>query len=307
MSDRLSGVAAFVQAAEAGSFALAAQRMHLTRSAIGKSIARLEERLGARLFHRTTRSQSLTEDGHAFYERCVRALAELDAGEASLHAGQRDPQGRVHLSAPVLFGRRCIAPVLLAVAQRYPQIELQVSFTDRVTDLVEEGVDLVVRSGTLGDDSAMVARHLGTQVMTLYASPAYLARRGTPRSVADLAGHEGIFYANGRREMAWPLPDEQGVPRDVVIPHRLRFDDLETILATAQAGAGIARLPCWLIAEPLRTGALAKVLPGLPGTRIGMHLAWQQTRYLPSRMRVVIDALMADIPGALASGNEQPC
>ncbi|MFM0246481.1 LysR family transcriptional regulator [Paraburkholderia sediminicola] len=303
MRDRLSGIAAFVNAAEAGSFALAAERMHLSRSAVGKTIARLEDQLGTRLFHRTTRSQSLTEDGHAYYERCVRALAELDAGEATLQAGRRDPQGRLHVSVPVLFGRRCVAPILLELAQRYPQLELQISFTDRVTDLVDEGIDLVVRSGRLRDAPAgLVARKLGEQTMTLCAAPAYLAKRGTPRTIADLAGHEGIFYANGRQDAAWPLTDENGVRQSVVVRHRLRLDDLETILAATIASAGIARLPCWLIGDALNSGALVKVLPELPGPRIELHLAWQQTRHLPSRMRVTIDELAALLPGILAIG-----
>ncbi|ASL42283.1 HTH-type transcriptional regulator DmlR [Burkholderia sp. AD24] len=266
MRDRLSGIAAFVNAAEAGSFALAAERMHLSRSAVGKTIARLEEQLGTRLFHRTTRSQSLTEDGHAFYERCVRALAELDAGEATLTAGRQDPQGRLHVSMPVLFGRRCVAPILLELAQRYPKLELQISFTDRVMDLVEEGIDLVVRSGPLNRAPAgLVARRLGEQILALCAAPAYLAQHGTPQTVADLQRHEGIFYAHGRREAVWLLPDNDAVLQNIVIPHRLRFDDLETILAATVAGAGIACLPCWLIADAMASGALVKVLPALPG------------------------------------------
>jgi DNA-binding transcriptional LysR family regulator len=303
MRDRLSGIAAFVNAAEAGSFALAAERMHLSRSAVGKTIARLEDQLGTRLFHRTTRSQSLTEDGHAFYERCVRALAELEAGEATLHAGRRDPQGRLHVSVPVLFGRRCVASILLELAQRYPKLELQISFTDRVTDLVDEGIDLVVRSGRLHDAPAgLVARRLGEQAMTLCASPAYLAKHGTPRTLAELSGHEGIFYANARHEAVWPLPDENGVRHNVVVSHRLRLDDLETIVAATVAGVGIARLPYWLIADALNSGTLVKVLPATPGPRIEIHLAWQQTRHLPSRMRVAIDELAARVPGILAAG-----
>jgi DNA-binding transcriptional LysR family regulator len=303
MRDRLSGIAAFVNAAEAGSFALAAERMHLSRSAVGKTIARLEDQLGTRLFRRTTRSQSLTEDGHAFYERCVRALAELEAGEATLHAGRRDPQGRLHVSVPVLFGRRCIAPILLELAQRYPHLELQISFTDRVTDLVDEGIDLVVRSGRLrGATAGLVARKLGEQVMALCAAPAYLAKHGMPRTVEELANHEGIFYVTGRQEAAWPLPDENGEWKSVAARHRLRLDDLETILAAAIAGAGIARMPCWLIADALDSGALVKVLPELPGPRIELHLAWQQTRHLPSRMRVAIDELAARVPAILAVG-----
>src|ERR1017187_9678124 len=119
MSDRLNGISAFVEAADAGSFALAAERMRLTRSAVGKSIARLEQRLGVRLFQRTTRSQSLTEDGQAYYERCVRALAELDAGALVLDSGKSEPIGSLRVSAPVLFGRHCVAPVLLALGRQH--------------------------------------------------------------------------------------------------------------------------------------------------------------------------------------------
>ncbi|WP_118183656.1 LysR family transcriptional regulator [Paraburkholderia phosphatilytica] len=311
MSDRLSGIAAFVNAAEAGSFALAAERMHLTRSAVAKSIVRLEDRLGTRLFHRTTRSQSLTEDGHAFYERCVRALAELEAGEATLSAGRRDPYGRLHVSVPVLFGRRCVAPVLLALAARYPRLELQISFTDRVTDLVEEGVDLVIRSGRLRDASAaLVARKLGEQAMILVASPGYLARHGVPAGVDDLAGHQGVIYASGRRNANWPVPDTGGANggwRDIEIAHRLRLDDLETIVSAAKADAGIARLPCWLIADEVRAGALVRVLPELSGPRVDVHLAWLRTPHLPLKMRVAIDELVTRIPPLLAIGASERC
>src|SRR5882724_11319726 len=151
MRERLSGIAAFVQAVEAGSFAQAAERMQMTRSAVGKSIARLEERLGVRLFHRTTRRQSLTHDGQAYYERCVRVLAELEAG-------RREPSGRLRVSAPVIFGRRCVSPVLLSLARKYPGLAVDVSFSDRVVDLIEEGFDLAVRIGTLPDSGSLAAR-----------------------------------------------------------------------------------------------------------------------------------------------------
>ena len=132
--------------------------------------------------------------------------------------------------------------------------------------------------------------------MTLCAAPAYLAKHGTPCTVAELAGHQGIFYATARQAAAWPLPDENGVWKSVVVPHRLRIDDFETILAATLAGAGIARLPYWLLADALENGTLVKVLPELPGPRIELHLAWQQTRHLPSRMRVAITNSQRECP-----------
>ncbi|WP_206956871.1 LysR family transcriptional regulator [Trinickia acidisoli] len=305
MTDRLTGISVFVQAVEAGSFALAADRLRLTRSAVGKSIARLEERLGTRLFLRTTRRQTLTADGQAFYDRCVRALAELDAGEAALSAARLSPQGRLHVSAPVLFGRRCVAPVLLELASRYPKLELQMSFTDRVVDLVDENVDLVVRSGSLRRAPAdLVARKLGEQTMTLCASPDYLARHGTPETVAELEGHHGVLYAAGRRDAAWPLSDQTASMRTIAMKHRLRFDDLETIVAAVKAGAGIARLPCWLVANDVRGGSLVRLLADTPGPRIDVHLAWRRTRHLPTRVRLAIDMLAARLPALLATGAE---
>ncbi|RDU96805.1 LysR family transcriptional regulator [Trinickia dinghuensis] len=304
MTDRLAGISAFVQAAEAGSFALAAERLHLTRSAVGKSIARLEERMGTRLFLRTTRRQTLTADGQALYDHCVRALAELDAGEAALSAARVSPQGRLHVSAPVLFGRRCVAPVLLELASRYPKLELQMSFTDRVVDLVNENIDLVLRSGSLRQAPAdLVARKLGEQTMTLCASPAYLARHGTPQTVAELAGHHGVLYAAGRREAVWPLTDHTASMRTIAIKPRLRFDDLETIVAAVKAGAGLARLPCWLVADDVRGGSLVRVLADTPGPRIDIHLAWRRTRHLPTRVRVAIDMLAERLPPILAKGS----
>ena len=199
MSERLQGIDAFVQAVEAGSFAQAAERMRLTRSAVGKSIARLERRLGVRLFHRTTRRQSLTEDGQAYYERCKRALAELEDAEAALDNGRREPSGRLRVSVPVLFGRHCVAPVLTRLARQYPRLEVEIAFSDRVVDLLEEGFDLAVRVGDLRDSSTLAARRLGTQHLAICAAPSYLDAHGWPRTIEELSHvmHRGIHSRFG--------------------------------------------------------------------------------------------------------------
>lgn len=158
MNERLNGINVFVQAVEAGSFSAAATRLHQTRSAVAKAIARLEERLGVRLFHRTTRSQALTEAGQSYYERCVRALAELDAGEACIGTGRSEPTGRLRISVPVLFGRQFVAPLMMDLAQRYPQLTIDISFSDRVVDLLDEGFDLGLRVGPLPNSTSLAAR-----------------------------------------------------------------------------------------------------------------------------------------------------
>ncbi len=297
MSDRLNGISAFVEAADAGSFALAADRMRLTRSAVGKSIARLEQRLGVRLFQRTTRSQSLTEDGQAYYERCVRALAELDAGTLALDSGKNEPIGSLRVSVPVLFGRHCAAPVLLALGRQHPRLAIEMSFNDHVVDLVDEGYDLAVRIGSLPDSSTLVARRLATQRMVICAAPSYLAEHGRPASVDDLPKHAGIVYGRSGRIVPWRVRDSTGQVLKPQVDIRLVFDDLQAITDAAVAGAGLAWLPCWLMAKHARAGELELVMNcgSLLATEI--YAVWPQSHYLPIKTRTAIDALVAEIPG----------
>ncbi|XXF77243.1 LysR family transcriptional regulator [Myxococcaceae bacterium GXIMD 01537] len=302
MSDRLSGIAVFVQVAEAGSFALAAKRLGLTRSAVGKGIARLEQRLGVRLFHRTTRSQSLTHDGQAFYERCARVLAELEAAEAELEHGRKAPSGRLRVTAPVMFGRLCVAPVLLELARRHPRLELELSLSDRMVDLVEEGVDLAVRLGPLADRAGLVSRRLGVQRMVVCGAPAYVAKRGRPKKLADLERHDGVVYAKPGSTVPWRFLDDSGGTREASIRSRFRFDDLEAIASAAVAGAGLAWLPHWLVARRLRDGELVQVVEAERGFLHEVHAVWPQTRHLPTKVRFAVDALVASIPALLADG-----
>jgi DNA-binding transcriptional LysR family regulator len=297
MAERLSGVSEFVAVVETSGFTAAASRLGLSRSAVGKTVARLESRLGVRLFHRTTRTVSLTEDGQAFYERCARALAELEAAEAALDSGCREPAGRLRISVPVLFGRRCVAPVLLDVARRHPRLELEVSFTDRPVDLIDEGVDLAVRNGAPPDVAGLMARKLARQRMTVCASPAYLEPRGRPSSIADLAEHEAIAYARAGRSQPWLFPDRNGRPSEVPIRSRISLDDLEAIADAATAGMGIAWLPCWLIRERVHAGALVRLLLDAEPVAFDSFALWPRAPHTPARLRVVIDALAASLPG----------
>ncbi|HEY9271462.1 LysR family transcriptional regulator, partial [Achromobacter sp.] len=299
--DRLDGIEVFVQVVEAGSFALAAQRLDLTRSAVGKSVARLEARLSARLFHRTTRRQSLTEDGQAYYGRCVRALAELQAAEAELDSGRREPQGRLRVSAPLVFGRQCIAPVLREMALQYPQLQLDISFTDRIVDLIEEGYDLAIRVGDLPDSASLAARRLGTQMMGITASPAYIQAHGRPASVGELAQHAGIIYAHNGVEKAWAVKDEDGKVTQLRLRPRLRLNDLQAIADAALAGAGVAWLPCWMLSRYVHSGELDVLMYCDRLASQEVHAMWPQARYLPSKTRAAIDALAARVPAMLAA------
>ena len=294
----LSGVDVFVAAVEAGGFAAAGERLHLTRSAVAKAIARIEERLNVRLFHRTTRSLGLTEDGQVYYERCVRALEELRAGEAALESGRREVAGRLRVSAPVLFGRYCVAPVLAKVAAEHPKLELELSFSDRPVDLIEDGFDLAIRSGNIGDGAGLMTRTIGVQRMTVCGAPTYLAKHGRPERLGDLPRHTGIVYGRAGHIRTWEFPvgDRQTLV-EATPPSRLRFDDAEAIADAAEAGHGLAWLPCWLIRDRVRSGTLIPLFGDVPSVVFVTHALWPKTPHLPLRVRFAIDALAAALPG----------
>ena len=213
--DRLNGIEAFVQAAEAGSFALAAERLRLTRSAVGKSIARLEARLGVRLFHRTTRQQSLTDDGQAYYDRCVRA-GRAAGGRGGAGRGRREPQGRLRVTAPLVFGRHCVAPVLRELAGRYPQLEVDISFSDRVVDLIDEAMTWASASAT--------CRTVPASRPAAWACRPWASARRPPISPRTAVRH-GAGDAGARRHHLCARRPGQGLddagrgwPRDTVAP-----------------------------------------------------------------------------------------
>ncbi|UXP24053.1 LysR family transcriptional regulator [Enterobacter sp. 155105] len=263
MTDTLKDIPVFVAAVEAGSFAQAAIRLHLSRSAVGKSIARLEERLGVRLFQRTTRSQSLTDNGALFYERCLRALEEIRGAESLLETGKQ-----------------------------------QVS--DRVVDLVEEGFDMAVRNGTLQDSGVLVAKRLGEHRMVLCAAPDYLLKKGQPQSVDDLPQHTAINYLRAGRVLPWQLMDSEGTSRTFTPRSSLNMDDLQAICDAALAGHGIAWLPCWMVVKDIHQGKLVPLLKQAPDVHFDVHAVWRQTPHLPLRVRIAIDTLASRLPSVMS-------
>lgn len=299
MRDNLSGIEVLVAVVEAGSFAQAADRLHITRSAVGKAIARLEQRLGVQLFLRTTRSQSLTLEGSLFHQHCLRALEEIRAGEAQLESGKAQVSGRLRVSMPVLFGHLCIAPILIEMARQHPQLVLELCFSDRSVELVEEGFDLVIRIGHLADSSQLVARHLGEHRMALCASPAYLQRCGLPRSVEALHQHQTVAYVRFGQVRPWQLQvDGQAL---AFMPNaRLLMDDLRAVTDAILAHQGIAWLPYWLAREHLLRGELQEVLADCSGVTFAISALRPQTPHLPLKTRVAVDALLKHLPERLA-------
>jgi len=294
--DRFDGVQLFVDVVEAGGFAKAGERLSLTRSAVGKAIARLEERLGVQLFQRTTRTQNLTEDGQQYYERCLRAIEELRAGETMLENGRREVVGKLRVTMPVLFGRYCIAPILRSYAQQHARLELELNFSDRQVDLIAEGFDLAVRNGAPENRATLRARRLVSQRKVLCASAAYLSARGEPRTLDELMRHDLLPYWRNEHALAWQLPDSNDALVNVLPTSRLRFDDLEFIADSTAAGMGIAWLPYWLIRERLRRGELVEIWGHRPTAAIEGYAVWPAAQYLPLRSRLAIDLLVAELP-----------
>lgn len=307
MVDRLKGISVFLRAADAGSFARASEQLGLTRSAVGKTIARLEERLSVRLFNRTTRAQSLTEEGQTFYECCQRIVAELDAVEAMLSGGGHSPTGVLRVSAPVLLGRLCVAPILVGLTRQHSLIELDFRFADQLVDLVEERIDLAVRIGPLPDRAGLTASRLGAFDMKVCGAPAYIAARGRPSDLNDLSGHDCLPYARrGGRAEPWRFATKDGAVTELAVGGRIRLDDLEAVAEAAIDGAGLACLPAWLVDSQLRSGRLVSVLDDHRALGNSVYAVWSQTAHVPSKVRVTIDELRRCMPVRLTRPSEAP-
>ncbi|MET2825663.1 LysR substrate-binding domain-containing protein [Mesorhizobium shangrilense] len=295
--DRLESMAVFVRAVDLGSFAAAASALDLSGPMVGKHVRFLEERLGVRLLNRTTRRQSLTEFGRAYYERCRVVLAEADATDALAADQLSEPRGRLRVTMPAHFGRHCVTPILLELARQHPTLELDLSLNDRFADLAEDGFDLAIRTGELDDKAGVIARRVARQRMLVCASPAYVADHGEPRRIEDLAGHQAILYRRlGHVLQPWLFAVDNQPTLEVMPASRLRLDDLDAIADAATGGMGLAWLPHWLVAARIRSGALVALLPDQPGFPYDVHALWLKTPHLPLKVRLAVDALAAGLP-----------
>lgn len=290
----LGAIQAFVAVSEAGSFAGGAKLLGMTRSAASKAVARLEARLGVRLLHRTTRQLSLTADGQVFLERCVRILQDLDEAEDSVRQDRLVPRGTLRVTVSEAYGRIVILPFLKEVLREWPDLAVEVSFSDRLVDLVDEGFDLGIRLGALPADAQWVARPLARTRPSLYAAPDYLRTHGTPQRLEDLGRCPRLLYGLRPAPSAWHLrryAEENG--QEIVIdgPSRLRFDSGEALHQAALAGMGIAFLPSFLAEQDLRAGRLRQLFPEVGGRDIPIQLVYPHRRYLAARVRWFIDRL----------------
>jgi DNA-binding transcriptional LysR family regulator len=285
--DRLTSLATFVAAAEARSFTAAGRKLGISSSAVGKAIARLEQRLGVRLFHRSTRSVALTADGEAFLRRCQRILGELEAAEAEMAQSSAEPRGRLKISMPLVHD--LLTPALAAFARTYPAVELELDFSDRLVDVIEEGFDAVIRTGD-AVDSRLMNRMLGSFPYAIVASPAYLAARGTPETPEELAGHSCLRHrwtATGKLE-SWRLTRD-GAYLDLEPPATVVANAIEPLIDLAEGGVGLTCVPAFWVRRQIAAGLLVPVLGRFRRDAGALRMLWPPDRQLTLRLRAFID------------------
>lgn len=290
-ANRLGDISAFVMSVRTGSFTAAAESLGLTRSAVGKSVARLEARMGVRLLHRTTRKLSLTDEGRVAYERWRQILEDLDEVEAAMATRRDEPTGTLRLTAPLSFGQRHVLPVLTALMKQWPGLRADVRFTDRFIDLVEEGFDVAVRIGEPEADTQLLTRTVGWQQFVTCAAPDYLAARGIPRTPRELAGHDTIAFVGSARPTAWRYQTADGLYL-YDRPARMNMDNSEAIRKAALAGFGLVHLPTYITGNDLREGGLVEVLTSCRAPPEPVRVVYPSKRHLSPRVRAFIDLLV---------------
>ncbi|ATB42640.1 LysR family transcriptional regulator [Cystobacter fuscus] len=289
--DRVADISLFLRVLDLGSISAAARSLDLSVAVASLRLKRLERDLGVRLLHRTTRRLHPTPEGALLAEQGRPLVEDLEALGDSLRRSGAEVAGTLRVATSASFGRMHVSPLLPAFMARHPRVRLSVHLSDQFVDLVSEGFDLAIRIGALGD-SNLVARRIGNNRRVLCASPAYLRRRGTPRSPDDLAAHDCLllFGAKGRQD-TWSLLDASGRGIDVRVRGRLESNFGELLRDAAVAGEGIAIHSIWHIADDLRAGRLRVVLPGYTLPETGIHAVMPQRRMVPPRVRAFVDFL----------------
>ena len=289
--DNLADIAVFVRVVERGSFTLAADDLALSRAVVSKYVSRLEERLGARLMHRTTRRLSLTEAGAALFEASRGAIERIEEAEAAVAQYQVAPKGRLRVSAPMSFGILQLGGALAEFSAKYPDISLDLQLDDRFVNLVEEGVDVAVRIGAL-TDSSLVARRIAKTQTVACASPAYLAERGEPERPEDLTVHDCLLYAYLSTANVWRFqgPDGRAIP--VAVSGPIRANNGILLADAAAAGRGVLMGPSFYVAARIRAGQLRRILADYRLPELGIHAVYPQRELVPPKVRVFVDFLL---------------
>ena len=292
--DKLKSLMIFIRSAQYCSFSEAARQLGMAPSAVSRAVLRLEDELGVRLLQRTTRSLTLTEAGDRFYQRAQQILSDLEAAELEVKQLQSMPIGTLRLDLSFVFGKLHIAPALLQFATQYPQLNLNVSFSDRLIDLIEEGIDATVRIG-MTTDSSLIIQHLATARYITCAAPQYLAQYGTPSHPTELLRHRCVnfIFPQTRREPSWKF-EQDGKAFDLAVDSYLRFDNSEVILEAVIQGAGVVQFPKFIAAKAIARGELQPILQSYaPQAGLPIAILYPQKRYLSAKVRVFVEFMKA--------------
>ena len=288
--DRLLAMTVFVKVVEQGSFARAAERLHMSTSAVSRHVAELEAHLDTRLLNRTTRRISLTESGQAYFERALHLLADLEETEAAVSSSTVTPRGTIRLTCSTSFGVPHLAPAIGAFQARYPDVRFDISASSRFVDLVEEGLDLAIRIGDLGNPN-LIARKIGSMRLITCASPEYLKRKGTPKHPDDLAKHNCFTYEYAPEKNQWRFQDRQKNEIKVRIDGSVHANNGEMLAAIAVAGAGLALEPDFIVEPLLESGALVEILKSFRPVPYNIYAVYPSRRHLSAKVRTFVDFL----------------
>lgn len=294
--DRVSVVELFVRVVETGSFSKAAADLRITQPTATKAVAATEQRLGVRLLHRSSRGVTPTEAGQDFYDKCKHIQAAIDEAESVAVQRQGSVGGLLRISTSVAFGRRVLAPLVLAYMREYPEARVDIGFDDRYVDLVEQGVDVAIRMGQMAD-SSLGARYLGSNPWLMVASPAYLQECGTPQGAAELARHRCIVYSSVQGDDRWRLGTPGGETVSVQVSGPLRSNNLTAVLLAAGTGLGLAILPWYVAREALEQGAVVQVLGDHTLPAQDMHAVYPSPKLVPAKVSAFIEFLKQRLDG----------
>jgi DNA-binding transcriptional LysR family regulator len=300
--DKFLEMKTFAAVVDSGSFVQAADALDMSKPAVSRHVAELEQRLGVRLLQRTTRKLSLTEEGRQFYGRCKAVLADVEVAEAEVSSQSVVVRGLVKVNVPVSFGLLELAPRWPAFMTEYPEVELDISLSDRVVDLVEEGYDLAVRIARL-PNSSLVSRQLASTRIVLCASAAYLQAHGTPQHPAELAAHTVLSYSLLSSGDQWAFEGPQG-PVSVTVKPVMRTNSGDTCVAAARQGKGIVFQPSFMVGADLQSGALVELMPAYRAQEFGIYAVYPSRQHVSPKVRALIDFLARSLRGARWCGEQ---
>jgi DNA-binding transcriptional LysR family regulator len=292
--DRIQAVKLFIRVVDLGSFSKAAADLGMGQPSATKQVAQLEAQLGSRLLHRSTHGVTPTEIGLLYYEKCKLIAHHVDEAESVAALLQSQVQGGLRISTSVGFGRRVLVPLVMRFMKLNPKLQIELSFEDRYVDLVAQGVDIAIRMGRLAD-STLGARYLGINPWVVVASPAYLAQRGVPKTLVDLAAHDALVYSTAQSDARWLFTGADGRLHPTAVRGPLRSNNLSALLAAARGDMGLAALPWYVAHESVKAGAVQPVLTDwtLPSQEI--HAVYPSPRQVPAKVSGFIEWLQNQI------------